>query len=281
MRVEKREKRVKWAPVFAADSSVLGADIGHGGSLGLTERWQGFAIRDVTEWSSEAPRTIHITLGICPTPLALQVRKFKPSPGDITFRSWRDGNVEKRVELAPYALVNVRQTALKFHEYLNLNTMKTLEMAIRDTNHDDLVLETLQWAKRQCQNLKPDEWQFLVDALRLWVAIRLLAPQKGYSLPQFVEELQFGANVLLAYWHYYRTDEDPLEVDCLDRHRSRLMDLTAEQFTFIQKSCKKLRETRELFRDMTNWDDPLYWVCRMFDQKWEGLRFAKLDVLIQ
>lgn len=136
------------------DIVLCRADIGHRGSLGLTERWQGFAMRDITEWSSEALRTIHVTLGICPTPIILQVRKFNPSPGDVTFRAWRDGNVEKRVELAPYALANVRQTALKFHEYLNLNTMKILEMAIQDTNHDEIVLETLQWAKRQCQNLK-------------------------------------------------------------------------------------------------------------------------------
>lgn len=61
-------------------------------------------------------------------------------------------------------------------------------------------------------------------------------------MPRFVEELHIGANVLLAYWSYYRTDEDPLEVGCLDRHRSRLMDLTAEQFTFIQKSCKRMRD---------------------------------------
>lgn len=57
-----------------------------------------------------------------------------------------------------------------------------------------------------------------------------------------MEDLHEGANVLLAYWHYYRTDEDPLEVDPIDRHRSRLADLGAEQFSFVKKSCAVMRE---------------------------------------
>lgn len=70
--------------------------------------------------------------------------------------------------------------------------------------------------------------------------------QKGYSLPGFVEGLQEGGNILLAYWHYYRTDEDPLEVECMGRHRSRLADLGAEQFSFVTQSCRVLRQKSEL-----------------------------------
>lgn len=61
-----------------------------------------------------------------------------------------------------------------------------------------------------------------------------------------MEELHEGANTLLAYWHYYRTDEDPLEVHIMDQHRSRLADLRAEQFTFVRKSCAIMRERSEL-----------------------------------
>lgn len=57
-----------------------------------------------------------------------------------------------------------------------------------------------------------------------------------------MEDLHEGANILLAHWHYYRTDEDPLEVDVIDKHRSRLQDLGAEQFTFVKKSCRVMRE---------------------------------------
>lgn len=353
-------------------------DTGPLGSLSLTQRWQGFTLRDVSEWVDEETRTIDITLGICPIPLVLHVRKFKPKAGDITYRSWRDGNAERRMEIEPFALASIRQTSQHFKEYLNKNILKALEIVAQDQNNDELIRETFQWAMRQYQNLRvdglterqqPEEWQFLADVLRLWMAIKhtvgssyicgidklgmepktddqsyplfgrvstprmivaqndsinasdIIMPlrrrvlkhleshfkankprswftlylavfvflhsasvisadrrrhgrengaQKGYSLPRFVEELHVGANVLLAYWHYYRTDEDPLEVDCLDRHRSRLMDLTAEQFTFVQKSCKKMREKREAFMGATNWDDQLYWVCRMFDQEWEA-----------
>lgn len=60
-----------------------------------------------------------------------------------------------------------------------------------------------------------------------------------------MEDLHEGANVLLAYWHYYRTDEDPLDVECIDRHRSRLADLEAGQFSFVKKSCRLMREKSE------------------------------------
>lgn len=69
--------------------------------------------------------------------------------------------------------------------------------------------------------------------------------QKGYSLPTFVEDLQEGGNILLAYWHYYRTDEDPLEIECMGRHRSRLADLEPEQFSFVTQSCRVLRQKSE------------------------------------
>ena len=72
-----------------------------------------------------------------------------------------------------------------------------------------------------------------------------------------MEDLHEGANILLAYWHYYRTDEDPLEVDVIDRHRSRLADLGAEQFSFIKKSCAVMREKSKLslpsFRVLCAW----------------------------
>ncbi len=38
---------------------------------------------------------------------------------------------------------------------------------------------------------------------------------------------------------------------CVDRHRTRLMDLTAEKFTFIQKSCVKMRQAREYLPSCT------------------------------
>ena len=60
-----------------------------------------------------------------------------------------------------------------------------------------------------------------------------------------MEHLHEGGNVFLAYWHYYRTDEDPLRVGVTDRHRSRLSDLGAEQFSFIKKSCGVMREKSE------------------------------------
>lgn len=61
-----------------------------------------------------------------------------------------------------------------------------------------------------------------------------------------MEELHEGANILLAHWHYYRTDEDPLEVDIMDQHRSRLADLKPEQFSLVKRSCVVMREKSKL-----------------------------------
>ena len=129
-------------------------DAGPLGSLRLTERWQGFTLRDVSEWVGEGTRTINITLGICSIPLVLQVRKFKPRTGDVTYRCWRDGNNEKRVELAPYALASIKGTTQSLKEYLNANALKTLEAGCRDQNNDQLIRETYWWVIRQHENLK-------------------------------------------------------------------------------------------------------------------------------
>lgn len=93
-------------------------------------------------------------------------------------------------------------------------------------------------------------------------------------------------------------------VDIMDQHRSRLADLEAEQFSFVKKSCAVMREKSKLsfpsvhashawsflsiwkslvkkemsancetgkeFEQFANWDDELYWVCRMFDKDWSA-----------
>ncbi|KAL2113315.1 hypothetical protein VUR80DRAFT_4640 [Thermomyces stellatus] len=346
------------------------------GSLGLTKRWHGFDMKDIDDWVTPECRTIQLSLGVCSTPITIRVRKFRPIPGDVTYRCWRDGNVTKKTDIEPYALENIRESAKDVIAYLYNNAVKSLVALSKDESMSSITRETYRQAVQHYNALRvpelPDsqqreEWLFLTDVYRLWMAVRytvgssyvsgddtlgmspklddksyplwgrvstprmiiaqidsinaqkILAPlrqrvlktletlikanktqhwftiyiaiflllhnvsiisadrrrhgkangaTKGYSLPQVVEDLHEGANVLLAYWHYYRTDEDPLEVDPIDRHRSRLADLGAEQFSFVKKSCAVMREKREEFRRYPNWDDELYWVCRMFDKVW-------------
>jgi len=119
-------------------------------------------MRDVDDWSGEGIRTIAITLGISPVPLVLQVKRFKPAAGDITYRCWRDGNVVKRTELEPYALANIRQASQALKEYINANVMNALVAVTEDENNDELIRETFRWVILQYQNLRVSSYALIV-----------------------------------------------------------------------------------------------------------------------
>ena len=59
-------------------------------------------------------------------------------------------------------------------------------------------------------------------------------PQLRYTIPRFVQELQWGGGVLLAHWFYYRRNYNPLEIK--NRPKTLLSDLTDEQFAFMVES---------------------------------------------
>jgi len=60
-----------------------------------------------------------------------------------------------------------------------------------------------------------------------------------YTLPEFVEDLQKGANNLLMHWHYYRRQTEPLSIT--DRQSSMLAKLTPEEFGFVLKAYRNMR----------------------------------------
>jgi hypothetical protein len=70
----------------------------------------------------------------------------------------------------------------------------------------------------------------------------LIFLETRYSLPEFVAELHHGANILLAHWHYYRRDVDPLSVQGGTRSSTILSALTPEQFNFMIKICKHMEK---------------------------------------
>jgi hypothetical protein len=47
--------------------------------------------------------------------------------------------------------------------------------------------------------------------------------QGPYSLPEFVEGLQEGANIVLSYWHYYRRGFHPLTTDWEDPNKDKML----------------------------------------------------------
>lgn len=167
------------------------------GALGLTQRWQGFKLKDVGDWVSPETRVIQLSIGVCPNPMTIEVRKFVPREGDVTYRRWKDGNVSKVAEIEPYALASVKRSARSFSAYLYENAVKGMQASAEDELVDKTVRETYQWAIRHFKSLEVgglschvadctdldkvpelddeqqrEEWLFLRDVFRLWMAIR-------------------------------------------------------------------------------------------------------------
>lgn len=160
-------------------------------------------MKDIDDWVTPECRTIQLSLGVCSTPITIRVRKFRPIPGDVTYRCWRDGNVTKKTDIEPYALENIRESAKDVIAYLYNNAVKSLVALSKDESMSSITRETYRQAVQHYNALRvgdsaccycatsingfyqvpelPDsqqreEWLFLTDVYRLWMAVRKLAP---------------------------------------------------------------------------------------------------------
>ena len=68
----------------------------------------------------------------------------------------------------------------------------------------------------------------------------LTGNQLRYTIPRFVQELQWGGGVLLTHWFYYRRNLNPLEMAGNSRSKTLLSDLTDEQFGFMVESYRTM-----------------------------------------
>lgn len=116
------------------------------GALELTKRWQGFDMKDIGDWVTPEGRKIELSLGVCSSPITIKVRKFRPIPGDITYRCWRDGNVTKKTDIEPYALESIRQSAKEVTAYIHDNAVKTLATLSEDDAMSSITRETYRMA---------------------------------------------------------------------------------------------------------------------------------------
>ncbi|KJZ77239.1 hypothetical protein HIM_03560 [Hirsutella minnesotensis 3608] len=105
------------------------------GGLGLTERWGGTEMKNVSvcdRLAAHGKRSIHVTLGICEKPLVLEVIGFTTRHGDVTARYWytREGDqgheVRRKKEIEPFCLVNVHATADYFEQYVVDNAIPSI-----------------------------------------------------------------------------------------------------------------------------------------------------------
>lgn len=85
-------------------------------------------------------RTIHMLQGLSRKPIVVQVRKFKPKEGDVTYRQWDDNGVQKRLDLEPYCLADIHATATYFSNYLCETALEGLREAAHSSGA--LVQET-------------------------------------------------------------------------------------------------------------------------------------------
>jgi len=61
------------------------------------------------------------------------------------------------------------------------------------------------------------------NSLERWRTARDKDDQRPFTLPDFVQELHDGANVVLAYWQYYKTSIDPSDrIQFMARQKAKL-----------------------------------------------------------
>lgn len=124
------------------------------GALELTKRWHGFDMKDIGDWVSPELRKIQLSLGVCASPITIEVRKFRPIPGDITYRCWRDGNVMKKADIEPYALENIRKSAEAVTSYLHGNAVESLAALSRNVSTSSITRETYEMAVQHYNTLE-------------------------------------------------------------------------------------------------------------------------------
>lgn len=79
------------------------------------------------------------------------------------------------------------------------------------------------------------------------------------TLGLFVEQMQEGANVLLAVWQYYKC-VDLMKFDWNDRANTRLKHMTPEQADFVQWSIRTITQKR-MFIELPRPDIPRWLIC--------------------
>ncbi|KXJ92501.1 hypothetical protein Micbo1qcDRAFT_160243 [Microdochium bolleyi] len=87
-----------------------------------------------------------------------------------------------------------------------------------------------------------------------------------YSLPLFVEQLQFGANIVLLHWHYYKRGFNPLRTDWSSvKDKAIWSTLTMEQRQFLCDSWRYFEDRAARPVEKMTWKNELYFVAQMFE----------------
>ncbi|KAK0720304.1 hypothetical protein B0H67DRAFT_608978 [Lasiosphaeris hirsuta] len=89
----------------------------------------------------------------------------------------------------------------------------------------------------------------------------------GNPLTGFVEDMQFGGVMLLAYWHYFKR-VDFFNLDWGDLSKSPLRSLELHQIELLKWTVAQFDPSLGKVprgSKMGTWDNELYWISHMFD----------------
>jgi len=108
------------------------------GFLGFTRR---FSHRQMGDIDGVGPR---VRVGISVDPgkpvLAVEVHRFVPIPGDVTSRRYISNGTYKYVEIPPYCLADINQTAKAFRDHVEGNALHSLRGAAEEAAKDGNVI---------------------------------------------------------------------------------------------------------------------------------------------
>jgi hypothetical protein len=89
---------------------------------------------DITNWASDAIKTIDITQGVGNTQFTLQVREFRPIEGDALSRKWKADGVQYSYECGPYAIADMKQAGRTLFEFAQQNLRTAIRFWVDEEN---------------------------------------------------------------------------------------------------------------------------------------------------
>ncbi|KAL2264395.1 hypothetical protein VTK26DRAFT_4863 [Humicola hyalothermophila] len=138
-----------------------------------TSRWKDSVMEEIGSWESPQTRTIQVTEGYTGKSVKLQVRQFRPQPGDSLERTWVSNGVKKRVTIPPYAIVNLDDARAAFDEYIKTGLLDCCKHLLG--SRDSLLSRVYALAIKVANDPSTleSESNLLKATLDLWMSVRL------------------------------------------------------------------------------------------------------------
>ncbi|KAK3309555.1 uncharacterized protein B0T15DRAFT_387850, partial [Chaetomium strumarium] len=139
-----------------------------------TNRWKDSVMDDIGNWESAQVRTIYVTEGYTGQSVRLQVRQFRPLPGDSLERKWvsKDG-AKRAVKIPAFAIVNLDEAKAAFDQYIKHGLLNCCDYLLGP--RDKLLWRTYTLAIKLAHDTSTplSERSLLVSTLDLWMSVRL------------------------------------------------------------------------------------------------------------